>query len=249
MFSPKSPYRLVTVAMIVISGALLAQENDVTDQDLVSQWLQTERLISKESLDWREEKAHISQLLDLYEKELTLLNEELSKAGKNASLVDEEAEALKENLKQSEDARRKAIASLSAIKPRVQKLLARFPEPLQMQLLDEEFILSEKVTNANSGEIFRAIIKILQEASRFHRSFTFEEQEILLNDETYRAKVMYLGLNRGFFLAGEKAGTTSSSADGWTFTERNELAGELRKAFAIQTKETPSAFFELPLKK
>ena len=231
------------------STPLLAENTEVTDQDLVSQWLKTERLITQEATDWQAEQEHTSQLLKIYQEELALLNEELAKAGNNASLIDEEAEELKEKITSSEAARRNTISYLIKVKPRVQQLFQQFPRPLQDQLQDESLALDEDVTNRNSGEIFRSIINILQEAARFNRSFTFEEQEIKLSGKDYRAKVIYFGLSQAFFLAGDKAGISKPAPGGWSFTERAELAPELKKAFAIQAKEVPSAYFSIPLKK
>lgn len=221
----------------------------VPTKDLVDQWLKTERLLSQEAQDWKDEQEHTSQLLELYRKELTLLDEELAKAGKNAGVVDEEAEELKAKLASSEAARRKAIAFLVKLKPRITKLVERFPAPLQDTIEEETFLLKNPITNKNSAEALRAIIKILQEGSRFNRAYTFDEQEIKLGETSYSAKIMYFGLSRAYFLAGEKAGIALPGETGWTFEERNELADELTKAFAIQAKESPSGFFNVPLKK
>jgi len=227
-----------------------APENEVTAKDLVAHWLQTKRLIAHEAAEWKGEREHINQLLDLYNKELTLLNEELSKSGNNAGLIDEEAEALKKSVKASETARRETIAYLAKIKPRMLDLVARFPNPLQDQLDPEFAALKEtEITNATSGDTLRAMLKILQDASRFNRSFAFEEQEISLNNSSYRAKVMYFGLSRAYFQAGNIAGEMLPGEKEWSITERKELLPALKKAFAIQVKESPSAFFKLPLKK
>ncbi len=224
-----------------------SEQKTVSDQDIVSQWLHTERLIASEATQWQEENTHLSQLLSLYQKELSLLQEELSKAGKNASLIDTEAEELKSKITASEEARRALISYLNQLRPRVTSLISRFPEPLQDQLLDQSAILAKKVTNTNADSAFRSIVRVLQDAESFNRGFVIEQQEITLGDTNYHANVMYFGLSRAYFLAGEKAGIALPGQNGWTFTERNELADELEKAFAIQAKETPSAYFSVPL--
>jgi hypothetical protein len=247
-------FRPAFVVFSVLTLVTSAQEPTekppaISTTKLVEQWLETERLLSKEAEDWLAEKDHTNQLLELYRKELSLLDEELASAGKNAGLVDEEAEKLKAKIKASETARRQAIAFLNKLKPRVTKLVDRFPAPLKDTVEQEAFALKNDVTNDNAAEILRAFIKILQEAARFNRTFTFEEEEITLNGKSYAAKMMYFGLSRAYFLAGEKAGLARPGEEGWTFEERNELAEELTRAFAIQAKETQSGFFKVPLKK
>ena len=224
-------------------------EPPVPTTDLVAQWLQTERLLSQEAEDWKAEQEHTNQLLELYRKELTLLDQELAAAGKNAGLIDKEAETLKEKIAASETARRKAITFLNVLKPRLLVLAQKFPAPLKDSIEEQTLGLKNEVTNKNAAEALRSVVKILQEASRFNRTFTFNEELIELGGETYTAKVMYFGLSRAYFLAGQKAGLATPGQDGWTFVERNELAPELTKAFAIHAKEIPSGFFTVPLKK
>ena len=86
-----------------VGNALQGQEKEVvTAKNLVTHWLQTERLLAHEATDWKREQEHTNQLLELYDKELKLLKEELSKSGQNAGLIDEEAETLKKSIAASE---------------------------------------------------------------------------------------------------------------------------------------------------
>ncbi|MBK1834149.1 DUF3450 family protein [Roseibacillus ishigakijimensis] len=240
---------LLCAAPLALVPGLSAQDDEVTPEDLVAQWLKTERLIAQEAADWKAEQAHTAQLLALYEDELALLDEELAQAGKNAPTVDEEAENLKARIAASEQARREAIQFLARLQPRVVALFARFPQPLQKQLEDDAFILEREVNNETLDETMRAIVKILQEAGRFNRSYVFEEHLISLKGEDLRAKVMYLGLSRGFFLAGKRAGSATPGDEGWVFRENDKLANTLEKAFLIQEKQVPSALIELPLQR
>ena len=253
LYHPKTFQKGLLIFWFCIGNVLQGQEGEkkvVTAKNLVTHWLQTERLLAHEAIDWQDEQKHTNQLLELYDKELTLLNEELSKTGQNAGLIDEEAETLKNSIAASEASRRRTIEFLAKIKPRIVALAARFPAPLQAQLDTEIATLGEtKVSNKTSSAILRAILKILQDASRFNRSFSFDEQEISLKDSSYRAKVMYFGLSRAYFLAGDLAGEMLPGEKQWSVNERSELLPGLKKAFAIQAKEMPSTFFNMPLKK
>ena len=251
LYHPKLFFKALLFLSICVGNVLQGQEKEVvTAKNLVTHWLQTERLLAHEATDWKGEQEHINQLLELYDKELKLLKEELSKTGQNAGLIDEEAEALKKSIAASEVSRRRTIEFLAKIKPRIIALTARFPAPLQAQLDVEIATLGEtEVSNKASSATLRAMLKILQDASRFNRSFTFDEQEISLKDSSYRAKVMYFGLSRAYFLAGDLAGEMLPGEKQWRINERSELLPELKKAFAIQAKEMPSTFFNVPLKK
>lgn len=254
MSPPFDLSRAILLAQVGLTLCVTAQETTTTSPpipttDLVEKWLETERLLSREAQDWQSEKEHTNQLLEIYRKELALLDEELARAGKNAGLVDEEAESLKAKIAASEAARREAIAFLTKIKPRVVTLIGKFPPPLQDSIEEEILSLKSDVTNGNAAEILRSMIKTLQEAARFNRTFTFGEEEITLDGESYSARLMYFGLSRAYFLAGQKAGLATPGEAGWQFEERSELAAELTRAFAIHSKESPSGFFTVPLKK
>lgn len=216
-------------------------------EQLLSQWVQTEHLIVTEKLGWEERKEHTKQLSSLYQKELVLLAEELSKAGNNAAFVDADTEALKRSIRNSETARVLAIDFLQKLKPRLIDFYQDLPSPLQQQLKEQRFILENEVNNATVQDSLRAVIKILQESARFDRSFVFEEHTIELNGEMLRAKVMYLGLSGAFFQAGDVFGKAEPADGGWVFSEDAPLQKEISKAFAIQEKAVPSAFFTLPL--
>ncbi len=252
MSPPFDLSRAILVAQVGLALSVNAQETaapSVPTTDLVEKWLETERLLSREAQDWQAEKEHTNQLLEIYRKELALLDEELARAGKNAGLVDEEAESLKAKIAASEAARREAIAFLTKIKPRVVALIGKFPPPLKDTIEEEMISLKSAVTNDNAAEILRSIIKTLQEAARFNRTFTFGEEEITLDGESYSARLMYFGLSRAYFLAGQKAGLATPGEAAWQFEERNEMAAELTRAFAIHSKQSPSGFFTVPLKK
>lgn len=242
-------FLLFTIPIIGFGLSPIAngQEN-LSGEDIIAQWVKTERLIVTEGLDWQSKQIRSAQLIELYEKELTLLNDELNKAGNNAAVVDEEAIALKQSIQQSEKARLIAIDYLKKIKPRIISLYQKLPNTLQQQLEAQDFILKNDVNNATLHDSLQAIIKILQETARFNRSYVFEEHPIELDGEMLRAKVMYLGLSCAFFQAGDKFGKAHPNENGWTFQQDPKLKKEIKKAFAIQEKAVASSFFELPLK-
>ena len=151
----------ILILVFGLSSIVHGQESPSAEA-MIDQWVKTERLIVTEELEWRESSAHSQQLIALYEKELSLLNEELSKAGKNAVVIDEEAESLKQSIQNSEGARLLAIKYLTQLKPRVENLYRKLPNTLQQQLEAQSFILKNDVNNATLSDSLQAIIKILQ---------------------------------------------------------------------------------------
>jgi len=229
------------------SSTLYAQSTKVDDNSLIGQWLETERLISTEQLAFEKKQAQSQQLLSLYDAELTNLTEELKLAGQNAPLLDEEFKKLQNLTQTTEKARRTAISQIKDYQPKVLALYRKLPAPLQEQLKNDFLQLANEVSNRNVGDQLNAIVRILSDASKFNRSYLFEEHPITLAGEKFRAKVFYLGLSKAFFLAGEKAGYGQSTDNGWQFTEDSSLKKQIKKAFDVREKEIPSSYLELPL--
>lgn len=239
---------LTMMGFIGAFGSIVNGQEKITGEDLIDQWVKTERLVVTERLDWEKRKVDSQQLMKLYQAELILLNEELDKTGKHATLFDENSESLKQSIKDSEAARLLAIHYLTQLKPKMLVLVMKFPNILQDQLNEQTFTLQNEVNNATVQDALRAMTKILQEAARFNRNYVFEEQSIELEGEMLRAKVMYLGLSCAFFQAGEKFGTAEPTKEGWVFKLNPNISKEVKKAFAIENKSVPSSFFKLPLR-
>jgi len=221
---------------------------EVSGEDLVEQWLETERLIVEEKAAWERTQKSSQQLLTLYKEELALLDEELLKAGQSAPETDAEVEKQKAIIEATEKARLIAMQQLTLFQPKALTLFDKLPKPLQQQLEADQLLLQDSISNQNIDDVLRAAVRVLSEAAKFDRAFLFEEHEISLAGEKFRAKVMYLGLSRAFFIAGKRAGFGEPTDKGWVFTERPELKSSIEKAFAVKSKELPSALFELPLK-
>jgi len=230
-------------AIIGLSASLA----EVTEENMVEQWLLTERMIAQEKLDFEKQKKHTAQLIELYEKELLSLNEELSKAGQNAPSVSAEVDKNKTILENTEKARRVTIQQVAQYQPRLLALQKKLPPPLLEQLSDEFLQLEETASNANVSDNLRAILKILGETEQFNRRYTFTEHPLELSGKMYRGTVFYLGLSRAFFLAGDRAGYGISTDSGWTFTEESSLKPQIQKAISVKNKEISSDFFQLPL--
>ena len=130
------PVILTTLLITAWSHAQEAEQagdkevDPASSRELIRQWVQTERIISEEKTIWQVEKERMQDLLDIYQKELKLLDEELSQAGASAGLVDENKQKLEAGLAQYREARQLLTAAMARLLPRMQALTARFPRPL-----------------------------------------------------------------------------------------------------------------------
>ena len=217
------------------------------EEALISQWLKTEDLISKELADWKASKGLLQNTLEVHRKELVLLAEEMQKLGEDGSSVEEKYTEAKAEFKKSQTALKKMVEYLESLRPRFESLVKRYPSFLSKSLKGEIAYLSEPINEKNYPSGLKAMIKVLQEGEKFNSSFDLREHLIALKGEEYSAQVMYFGFSCAFFKAGEKVGIGKPAKDGWLFQERPEIKEQLEHGFAVKKGEKPSSFFELPL--
>jgi len=221
--------------------------NPSNSRELIRQWVQTERIISEEKTTWQVEKQQMQDLLEIYQQELKLLNEELNVAGSSADLIDENKEKLESGLAQYREAKqilRSSMASLEELGSDID--LIRSPQALD-----------------KPRDVLKSIIAILNAAGSFNRTLTLaEETRTLANGKKITVSVLYLGLCRAYYAAdvGPLAGTgvpaaTAATADtaataaagGWLWTEDGGIADQVRRTIAVHKKSAQPQLVELPV--
>lgn len=216
-------------------------------QQLIREWVATEKLLGQEKSEWLAEKAHVSQMLDLYVKELTKRNEELEKTGKAAASVDETQQKLETAIKDALEQRKKLADYLRKLQPRFQAIVKKFPESLQQELANDIEVLNGKTEDKNARDLLQAMINTLEAAARFNRGIYRASEAVTIGEVTLQAQVMYLGLGRAFFVVGDKAGIGMPAKDGWEWKRDDSLAASITKAMDIQEKKTHPQLIKLPV--
>ena len=237
--------------------------NPSNSRELIRQWVQTERIISEEKTTWQVEKQQMQDLLEIYQQELKLLNEELNVAGSSADLIDENKEKLESGLAQYREAQQILRSSMASLVPRMQKLVGRFPAPLVEELGSDIDLIRSPQALDKPRDALKSIIAILNAAGSFNRTLTLaEETRTLANGKKITVSVLYLGLCRAYYAAdvGPLAGTgvpaaTAATADtaataaagGWLWTEDGGIADQVRRTIAVHKKSAQPQLVELPV--
>ena len=237
--------------------------NPSNSRELIRQWVQTERIISEEKTTWQVEKQQMQDLLEIYQQELKLLNEELNLAGSSADLIDENKEKLESGLAQYREAKQILRSSMASLVPRMQKLVGRFPAPLVEELGSDIDLIRSPQALDKPRDVLKSIIAILNAAGSFNRTLTLaEETRTLANGKKITVSVLYLGLCRAYYAAdvGPLAGTgvpaaTAATADtaataaagGWLWTEDGDIADQVRRTIAVHKKSAQPQLVELPV--
>ncbi len=221
---------------------------DLVIKEVIGQWVATERLLGEEAADWKVERARVSELLELYSKELVLLNEELEKSGSVVTTVDEKKTELERKIADSKAKRVKLKSFLGGLTPRVLNLVKKFPASLQQQLGGDVLVLSEANDNTSVRELLQATINVIAAGGNFNRGVYQDKQTIIVSGEQINVDVIYLGLGRAFFYVSKKSGVGIPTATGWKWERKDEILDAVVKAMDIFKKTTHPQLVELPLK-
>lgn len=219
-------------------------------RELIRQWVLTERLVSEEKSTWQVEKKQMQELLDLYQKELKLLNEELSKAGGSVGMVDEQKETYQKELKEYRDAQSLMTETLARLLPRVRSLIPRLPHPLQDDIAADTDLLNAPNSLEKPRDVLKSMLAVMAASSRFNRSITVVEETRTTTGGVKRiVDVVYLGLARAYYASesGDTAGIGIPGKDGWQWQPKPELAKDVRRTIAVYRKESQPQLIKLPI--
>jgi hypothetical protein len=230
-----------------LSLRLAAQETGLEFIELretISKIVDTRTLESKERLDWEAGKAEMAALLELHQRELGLLNEELEKAGQSAPGHADSTEDLKAEIESLKAARRTASEAAARTIPRTLALSKRFPAPLQKDCETDLATLSTWKSGEDPRPALQAELSIFAKADQFNRRLT-RVADIRANREV---EVLYLGLAAAYYTGrGGNAGTGHPGPDGWVWNEQPGIADEINRIFDTLDKKRPPSMVKLPL--
>ena len=250
---------IISISLLAGAVCLAQQKNDEGDpevnpsgtRELIKQWVQTERIISEEKTAWQVEKQQMQDLLEIYTKELALISEELDAAGGAAELIDTSKEKLESDLAQYREAKRILSSSMARLVPQMRNLMQRLPTPLKEELsADIDFINTDGALD-KPRDVLKSIIAILNAAGNFNRTMTLtEETRSLASGKKITVNVLYLGLCRAYYAAdtGSLAGIGEpSSKGGWSWSEDENIADQVRTTIAVYRQSTQLQVVELPV--
>jgi len=224
-----------------------AQEPEATVIELretISKIVDTQTLESKERLDWEARKQEMTALLELHQRELALLNEELEKAGQSAPGHGETTEEMKAQIDDLKSARRLASEAVARTTPRALSMSKRFPSPLLKDCEAELSNLNAWKPTDEPREALQSVLSLIAKAQQFNRRLT-RSSEVR---EDREVEVLYLGLAAAFYADRKKnAGSGHPGPDGWVWKSNPDIRPELISAFDSLDKKRPPAMVRLPL--
>jgi hypothetical protein len=245
---------LASVLALLASGAALQDGARIDDvRTARDKWVETRRLISRESRDWATGKELLLARIELVRGEIASLRARIDEAAKSATDADEkvaELAAEKDALAQAASSLQGTVETLEA---RTRALLARLPDPIRERVrpLSQSLPREAAATELSLGQRFQNVVGILNEVNKFNREISVTSEVRELGDgATAEVTALYVGIGQGYYVTakGDAAGIGSASAEGWTWSPRNDAAPQIARAIRILRNEAPADFVRVPVR-
>ena len=208
-------------------------------QEKVRQWVDAQKIRSRERADWSEQKQEMAALNAIRTKEIEQIDSLIEAAGKRLSDATKRRDEL---LAEQESLRNKRLIILK----RVQRLetalrgqLGIFPEPLLNKINDEVERLRQTEPSGSLQDRLRDLVAVMSAALEFGQSMTIHNQIRADGEDQIEVEVLYLGFSGAWYFgrAGKVAGYGQADKGGWKWTEDKSVAGPLKAAIEMYRKE------------
>lgn len=215
------------------------------------EWVETERILSRERADWEIERATLVDLIEVYKDELEQLTEAIERTEEDTTLVDARRAELAERLDDLREVQTVMRDQIKAEEARVRELVRYFPRPLRQELQplinriprpgrDVEMGLSQRMQN---------IVGILTQADNFNRAVTIETELRETEAGSIAVTTMYFGLGIAYFIdgSGQHSGYGVPAADGWEWTNQPEHSQIVQQLFDVYRRNILATYISTPI--
>ncbi|MCX8109191.1 MAG: DUF3450 domain-containing protein [Verrucomicrobiae bacterium] len=220
---------------------------------IISEWVQTRKVIARTRAEWNSDKALMEQQIALLERELAQLREQIKNVDTNIAGVAAEEQALTLKRDTYKEALETVKARLALLEKRILSLEHVFPPVLRTTV---QPLLHRIPTDTSKGQVqliprVLTLITLVNELDKFNSTVTIaEEVRTTTQGEKIAVDVIYAGFGQAWFSnkSGDYAGFGVPSEHGWEWTVQNELAPVIQKAIRIYRNELPAELVSLPVK-
>ena len=216
-------------------------------------WVEQRGVISKTRSDWQSDKDMLEQTIQLMERELKGVEEQMSKLSTNSTQAEKERAETEASLKASNEALEQARQFATEFEAKLLKLIPQLPVSMQ-ENADFRKALNKiptdpATTKTPATERIQTVVGILNELDKFNNAVAiFSEKRKTDKGEEIACETVYVGLGTAYFVndSANFAGTGTPGPKGWVWTTRNEIAPAVKEVVRIYRNEKPATFIPLP---
>jgi len=210
-------------------------------QEKVRQWVDAQKLRSKERADWSEQKRQMAALNGIRTKEIEQIDSLIAAAGKRLSDATNRREELLAEQESLRNKRTIILKRVERLETALRAQLGIFPEPLLNKVKDEveRMRKTEPLKSGSLQDRLRDLVAVMSAASEFGQSLTIHNQIRTDGEDQIEVEVLYFGFSGAWYVgrAGKVAGYGQAEKDGWKWTKDKSVAGPLKDAIEMYRKE------------
>ncbi len=217
-------------------------------QEKVRQWVDVQKLRSKEAARWQEQQKQLAGLNKLRVAEIKQIESLITAAGKR--LEDATAQRQKLLAEQTELRNTRILLQdhIEKLEKGLLKCLPRLPGPLHEKVSDAIYRLENPDPDRPLQNRYRDLLAILSATAAFDHAITVTKEIREVNGKKVELETLYLGLSRAWYVGRSNtiAGHGKANDEGWQWSENNAIAGQVRQAIEIYRKERGPDYVKLP---
>lgn len=219
---------------------------------IIEQWVETQRIISKEKRDLKLAKEILHERIDLVQREINSLHGKIGVAEESIAEADKKRADMVEENEQLKTASASLIDTLVLLESRTRQLIVHLPAPIRERIkpLSQRLPDDTKETKQSISERFQNVVGILNEVDKFNRTITLNTEVRTMDDgKSVEVTALYIGIGQGYYASadGTIAGIGHSSDTGWEWKSANEAAPQINDIIAVLNNEKAASFIQVPV--
>lgn len=219
---------------------------------MLDQWVEVEKTISKEKNDWEVEKRGLQDIIKVYEQELKLLLEKIEEAEEFTSAADSKRSDLLEAQDELRTIESKLEAVVAAQEARLLGIVERIPTPLKDEIapLTRRIPVDASATSLSISQRLQSIVGVLTQIDKFNTAVEIAPEQREFEGNLVQVTTIYFGLGAAYYAdrSGEHAGYGRSTDSGWEWVSDVSIASNvLRLIDMYEGNTTQIEFVPMPV--
>ena len=223
-----------------------------SSRDTLSQWIETQRIISSEESSWQTTKLALEGRIALVQQELDDLNNKVSQSNKTISEEDTRKTNLQRDLDAAKSATQSLIETAAALEKEIVKLKTILPDPIlkKVQALYDRIPEDPNSTKVSLAERYQNILGILNEADKANNELmVLSEVREIAGATPTEVETIYVGLAQAYFVNADRnfAGTGRPVGGKWQWERLDEISTDVAEMLSVISAKGKPKFVHLPI--
>ncbi len=254
--------RIFPALLPLWGGMLFAQDEPVSQtetlKDSVREWIETMREIQDAEDTWERDRVLLEDQRAALESEIADLTKRVEEARVEKEGADKES--LDDEAKRDAylEAKEVLATEVRELEKAMIERLPSFPRPLAdepkvkelMEQVRQDVALTGEEAQGGLTKRLNNVLNLLTESEKWQQTVHLRDELHESKDgRKFNMKVVYFGLGAAYAVneSGDFALVGMPTAEGWSFSERNDLAEKIKTMVDVLNGDVDAQFVELPI--